>query len=1243
MNYKLLLIFITVCSFAFAPDIKAQQEVDVNFNCVDGTQGSLRCIQFTVDKIDELLTLQGTIGYNPKVYKFNSALVAGSCFPFIDVNAIIDNGNGSIGFTWYDIAPFSNSTECELFTICFDLIGNPGDSSFITLTNNVTEIDCSSDYSSTVKVNFNTCFGKILPTDFVVIPNQCPASSAASTDGSLSFYGTGGKAPYNYDVTGPVNFNGSAGENQTIKRENLPLGNYSIKFTDADGIMRIRVQQIDVGDKPTFDLIECPQSCFTKADGRLTVKNVKVFGNPIIEWSNQAFNIDSITNLAIGKYSVSVTDDVTGCTVSKETTLKVDTLRMQISIIDSAMCNGLKDGIIRIKASGGTMKPGDKYGIALNTNGFVANTDSIYTWINAVGGTVKIKVKDNAFSCFGITDPCIIEQTVKVPVKKKATYDVLNIADVKCFGDKTGQISIMPAGTGTSFTNFIYKIPQTTIYPGGVNGPMGLHFNNELEIGDYLIATRSNTGCLDTFRFSIAGPASRFVVQSSFVSPGCSPSGTITLTPNGGQLPYTYKWNDNINTKDRSNLVAGNYSVTVTDAASCDTVLNFILDGGANSLNIDAVIQKAITCRDASNGEITVNITGNAPSPVFNWQKASTGQTWNTRVVTALSSGLYYVTVTSNGCVDLDTIFLPNPDGLVIKSTEVIDPLCPRGGFKGSLGITMEGGSPSYNYEWKIQGQNNILGTQSVLPNLDPGVYTIKVSDANGCSKDTVLTVKKPQDFTINFSNKADISCFGISDGRITAAAALGPVNNGQYKFFWSNGRESSGAFNPDINNQLPAGENWVLVADSKCLSDTFKFTIGGKPKITANFTSTGICGSECTGRVDVTASGGTGTLTLTFQNVSSAWSVFNLCAGTYPFIVRDAAGCTLLDTAIVSSTDTIFVKLDSVLTEPLSCKNAVGQLAVNVNGGVSPYTYKWSGTNSTTNIAKDLNAGTYNVTVTDDNGCAGSLTYTFIRPNPISADIPPPPQPNCFGGKTCIKVNSVTGGSGSNYSLQINNSIRIPIDSCYSVFAGKYLVSVFDGSGCKVNYPIEIGQPDQIVVNLGDDIEVNLGQEIPDIIPDIQSNTIINNYFWTGVGDLLCIDTICSALTGIPKNDLDIRLVATDENGCTGFDEINVRVKDERKVYFANIFKTTSADEQNRKFDVKTGFGVEVVSDFTIYDRWGAIVYVKKNYLPEINSGWDGLINGIQALPGVYVYNATIKFIDGEIKTYKGDVLLIK
>ncbi|MFM2392812.1 MAG: hypothetical protein RLZZ546_794, partial [Bacteroidota bacterium] len=686
MNFKIILIFFAVCSFAFSTHLNAQQqEVDINFDCVDGPQGSTRCIQLRVNKIEELLTLQFTLGYNPQVLKFNNSSISGSCFPNIDGNGINAATSGAIGFTWFDINSFTSTTECELLTLCFDLIGNPGDSSFINLNSNVTEIDGSSELSSSIKINFEECYVNIIPSSFGVFTKQCPASASGSLDGSLYFYAVGGKAPYTYDVTGPVNFNGSANENQNIARDMLPPGSYTIKFTDADGFMRSRTQQVDVGPKPTFDLLPCPQSCFTKADGRLTLRNVNVLGNPIIEWSTKAFNIDSITNLAIGKYSVSVTDDVTGCVVSKSVDLKVDTLKMQVTVVDSATCNGLKDGVIRITASGGTKNIGEPYKVALNTNGFVANADPTYTWISATGGNVKIKVGDSGKSCFGISDPCIIEKIVNVPVKNKAKYDVLSKVDVKCFGDKNGEISIIPSGTGTSFTNFIYKLPITAPYPGGVNGPMGLHFNKELEIGDYIIATRSNIGCLDTFKFSIAGPASRFIVQSSFVSPGCTSTGSINLTPIGGKMPYKYQWNDiATDTKDRSNLVAGNYTVTVSDANACDTVLNFVLNGGANSFTADAVIQKAVSCRDAANGEITVNIAGNVPNPVFNWVKVSTGQTWNTKTVTTVSSGLFIVTVTSLGCVDIDSVFLPNPDGLAIKSTEVIDPLCPRGGFKGS-------------------------------------------------------------------------------------------------------------------------------------------------------------------------------------------------------------------------------------------------------------------------------------------------------------------------------------------------------------------------------------------------------------------------------------------------------------------------------------------------------------------------------------------------------------------------------
>ncbi|MBK8699500.1 MAG: gliding motility-associated C-terminal domain-containing protein [Saprospiraceae bacterium] len=1252
MNVRVL-VCIMAALFTFGSAIHAQdQDMNISISCNDGVNGQTRCVTFTSETaLSQLNSLQFVISYNPSVLNFiQPPGVNPTCLTGLSTSEFNDNNNGNISFIWTQTPAIDLLPGCTLFTLCFNLIGNPGDSSAVTISL-LNDIEANSEFGK-VDLNFNDCVLHILPDDLTIIRKYCNPSSAGAMDASITFYGIGGVPNYNYTVREGVTTiaTGVSGDKEEVTLSNLKGGNYTITIQDATGKIRtIPVNIPDVG-QPSFAYDVYDPSCFSLANGKIRLKSINVLNTPyLIQWSNGIFNQDSIEGLRNGNYTVSIID-ANGCKATENINIFADTLTMQVEILDSASCKGLKDGLIRITGLGGTPYPGNNYQVALINNTFIA-VNNPHTWASAPAGIVRLQLQDNAKNYLGNMAPCKIEKYVFIPYKYQTNFTVNLLEDVKCFGEATGRIEVKAGGVGvgTNFSLNVYDQATGQPHPGGINGPMGVHLNNTLEAGSYCLFSRSNLGCLDTFCFDIKQPATKLVVSAVKTDPSCIGQGSITINVSGGVPGYTYKWQDDVTPlPSRANLPEGNYIVTVTDAALCDTILNIELKNSIGTANIDAVVANAISCKDASDGEVTVNLSSNPTNVLYAWTNKANTQNWSTKSVSGLPTGTYFVTVTIDGCVATDTVFLANPLGLVISGLEIKAPECPNGGFKGSLGITLSGGFPQYTYEWRLQGNAAIIGNNSVLASIDPGTYTISMRDQKQCAKDTTLVLPGALDFTLNVSSIIAISCNGEKDGKATALAGLGPVNNGTYRFFWSSGESSGGIFNPHSAFNLQAGRNWVYVTDSKCVSDTVFFDVADKNAITAIATPSGICAGACTGQIDVVVAGGTGgALSINWPSIPSAGgSVFNLCAGSYPFVVTDGNGCSFSDTIIIQAVDTLTVSIDSSLTVPLSCKTSIGQLALNVSGG-SPapgtgYVFNWFPNVSTSALATDLGQGVYAITVTDQNGCSDTISYQMNRPNAISAIIPPPASPACFGGTSCIAVTSVTGGTGYNYSMQINNGLRIPVDSCIQLFAGTYLVSIFDASGCKTDTSVTIIQPDQILVDLGEDLNLNLGEETGIISPLINATLPIVNYFWTGLGDLICLNDPCNEIQGTPKTDLFITLQVTDENGCTGRDELNIAVKDERRVFLPNIFKTSGQDA-NRRFDITTGFGVSLVESFYIYDRWGSVVYSNFNYIPDETTGWDGLINGSQALPGVYVFTATVRFLDGVVKTYTGDVSLIK
>jgi hypothetical protein len=1257
MNIKVLISLATVLLF-FGLRIEAQiQNLNLSVECQNVTQNRDVCIKFKASSIQQLEAIQASITYDPTVLEIVGDPTVGACLPLFSSSNVINFGNGKISFLWFGDAV--DITNCEMFSICFKFIGDPGKKAVISFANSPTEISADSPLGP-VNITTQSCEIEVQPSGRATIATFCQPTVKGGSDGVIKFYGIDGVAPYTYNLinnaTGASIRTGTSANKEEVTLTGIQEGNYTVSILDGSGTLfpAKTIALIDGGSNPKFDLEVINPSCFSTKNGIIRIKNLTgTFLSPKVQWSEGSFNVDTLTNLGNGKYSVSITDN-NGCLVKKDTVLNKDTLRVSYTVVRQALCNNAGDnnfrGEIELKISGGTPFPNGGYRFSLgNTNNFSPPLVSPITVARIPGGMSQIQVRDNGVAPDGTSSTCLIPLMINMPYKDSISYSGIINNPVQCKGEGNGSMEVTMSGNGDY--RLIREWSETL---GGPVSPIGglqsrkTYINNALKAGKYYIITESSVGqCRDTFKFTINESIIPLRVTPTVIQPSCSAFGSIRVVAAGGQPPYTYKWEDATITNTRTNLNPGNYKVTVTDFNKCDTVFNLSLVSTSTNKVAKASIATPINCYNGT-GIVTVDLD----TATYSWQNKQGANVGSTKLVNNLPAGTYFVTVTKDGCISQDSVTLINPTGMVFDSIQSVAPQCAKGGNKGSLGSTISGGTPGYTYEWKnVSG--TVIGTQSVLTSIDAGNYSLTVKDQRGCTRDTNLSLKAPNPIAVSFVNgnmPGEVNCFGDSTGLAFVAASGGTVpNNTRFKFFWSNGLSSNanGLFDRDINTKLVGGRNWVFVGDGVCLSDTFFIDLKQKEKITLAKTIKGICGSECLGKVNLLASGGTGTLSIRFNGTQiTTDSVASLCKGKYIVVITDDLSCRITDTVDISVNDSISVAINTELTQNLSCKVAKGSIAVIVNGGRPNYAYKWSNNvSSTTSQALNLDQGSYTVSVTDVNGCSNTLTYVLKAPDSIRAVIAEPKAPKCFGGGSCIEVISVSGGIGNNYTMQINNGIRIPVDSCLNLIEGKYLVSIFDADGCKNNYTVTIPGAEQLALELGDNQSISLGEEIAEIIPEISGSANSNYiYNWTGLGALTYRDSsLKNSVIGKPSDNLYITLKITDENGCSTSDNLSIEVTRARNIFIPNIFKLSSSDNTNTKFDIVAGFGVEMVEELIILDRWGNKVYQKKNYLPEEGDGWDGTHNGTALNAGVFVYAARVKFIDGEIKFYKGDITLLK
>ncbi|MBW8049415.1 MAG: S8 family serine peptidase [Cytophagales bacterium] len=444
---------------------------------------------------------------------------------------------------------------------------------------------------------------------------------------------------------------------------------------------------------------------------------------------------------------------------------------------------------------------------------------------------------------------------------------------------------------------------------------------------------------------------------------------------------------DNVEQVFFSTLTAGTYTVRVTHKGTLQggnsQAFSLIISGASFDLSqIKLKISSTdVICNGDSNGTATVIACGGTPPYTYLW---SDGQT--NAFATGLAPGSYTVTITDSfGLIANKTVTINESPALSV-SLSAKDISCT--GYNDGIATAIPvGGSPGYFYLWS-SGEN----TSSIV-NKQNGIYYVTVTDANGCTVTESTTINEPPPLTLSIT-KTDVSCYGGSTGTATASASGGtpPYWYIWKSFLWS---QSSNAYiygSFTATGLYPATFT-VEVWDTNNCYITDSVTITVPPLLSASTTTTNnSCSDSSNGTATIIATGGTppySYLWITFP-VQSTATATALAAGTYTYFVEDTNGCftsgnvTITDDSLLSVS---IITSDQVCNKPI----ADGSASAVVTGGLPPYTYLWDDPdNQTSETATGLEAGIYNATVTDANGCIiiGSGTvnstppvYDFVNP----------------------------------------------------------------------------------------------------------------------------------------------------------------------------------------------------------------------------------------------------------------------
>ena len=501
--------------------------------------------------------------------------------------------------------------------------------------------------------------------------------------------------------------------------------------------------------------------------------------------------------------------------------------------------------------------------------------------------------------------------------------------------------------------------------------------------------------------------------------------GSIDITVSGGAAPYNFSWSTGATTEDITGLVAGTYTVVITDANNCVTTQSVTVnDGGSVSISTTAT---DASC-GASDGTATATATGGASPYNYLWDAAAANQT--TQTATGLAAGTYTVTATdANGCTSVGTVTVVSSGGVSV-STTATDANC--GASDGTATATATGGASPYNYLWDAAAANQ---TTQTATGLAAGMYSVTATDANGCTSVASVTVNAGGTGPALTTTLTDATCNGGSDGTATVTPTGGTA---PYVYAWSDGQTASTA------TGLAAGSYTVVVTDVNGCSSNSIVVIIEPSLIVATTTSTQPgCGAS-DGTSTVTATGGVSPYVYAWSDGQTAATATGLAAGTYTVDITDANGCTVTETVNLSNAGA--GTLTNVAVDVTCNGLSDGSITTTFTGGTGTINYAWS-TGMATSSLSGLTAGTYTVTVTDDNNCIVTESIVINEPDAIVVDMT---YQNVSSPSSCdgTATATVTGGT-SPYAYLWDDPAMQTMQTAVGLCVGAYSVMITDANGC--------------------------------------------------------------------------------------------------------------------------------------------------------------------------------------------------
>ena len=1008
-----------------------------------------------------------------------------------------------------------------------------------------------------------------------------PVFCFGGNEGSIELELFGATEPLDVVWTGEV------ANNSDLNQFNLSAGSYSLDILDGAGCNFSAIYEVTEGAEIEItELITQPGCPGTL--GSIEITELTGGTNPysFIWLEVDAPDQNLIENLESGDYTIQVTDN-TNCIIQEVYTITEPGVIEVSSEVTDVLCNGANTGSMSVNID--SDNPIED--ISWFDDGVLLTDGLINTIENLSSGMYSVEITDD--------QGCSVSETILIS-ETEALLISADVSGVNCLGDSNGSILITVTG-GLE--------PYTLTWSGPVEIANNQYSPANLTTGDYIASITDDEGCNASQEFSVLSPDS-LSINETITNESCfgNGDGVIALELIGGTEPFTIDWIDSdVDLETLTNLSPGEYSVIITEGNGCQLIETYEVE--STSQLVEEIEITNMCFGEPGTGAINILVAGEASSYSISW--TGNGLVSDQTSITDLNEGCYTLEVLdANSCLYVEEICITSLDEIILN-TSVIGNEC-FADEQGQIELEVSGGEPDYSVEW-LNSDAEFVSDQLTVTQLATGVYTANITDNSGCMASTTASITSSPQLTAEVS-ETPIICFGDENGALDIVYSGGV---GALTLNWTgpNGFTSEGDQNSDLDNGDYCYEvvDFIgcVISDCYALNDPDSLNLGQ----TVNIIN---CFGANDGAVSLEVSGGyapyTAVWALNGAPFSTDEDISELAAGEYTLALSDSMGCVIADTFTVSELTQFTVNFDNIVGA--SCDISLdGAFEVTVSGGMLDYSYSWvlNGTEeSTEEDPSELNAGDYQLTVTDGNECTTEIASVIIPVIGTVEIIVPENISWCFTEDLqLIEPISAVAESLEWTSPPSTDVLSTTSSVFFQEEPGVYELVLTGSDGpCVVTSIIEVTIYETPLADAGEDQEAELGDEV--ILGGNPTTEDLNTVVWIP-SELLDESSLFNPSYLVENSIQNFVLTVTSPEGCINEDSTQVILYPEVDIHSGF---TPNSDNIN-DFWVIGNLQNYPSIEVWIYNRWGEELFYSQGY----NQPWDGTYNGNNLPIGTYYY----------------------